>query len=231
MSTPAVQKSFDYFRIAWQSALAASLCLGLPAGLLFWLLILQHLKPSGPVKILVTVLQDNGILEIIGVLIGAFAWGIILSRISGYRIWWWLVAASMLGVYLGRRLFWIIYGWHNIDFSGLPVHVVLAIHLSGLVLSVTFCTGLAHGLILRNWKAALTLASTTCLVSVSAGLVTFFILDQLGIRVGMGNAAMPKVTAICTMVSAIAGGMVLGVGFSWFVEKGRAGLVQNIESQ
>jgi len=218
MTIPEVQKSPDYFRIAWQSALAASLCLGLPAGLLFWLLVLQRLKPFGPVERLVTILQDNGIPEIIGVLIGAFGWGIILSRISRYRPWWWLVTASMLGVYLGRRLFWIIYAWINFDFSGLPVHMVLAIHLSGLVLSVTFCTGLTHGLILRNWKAAMTLASITCLVSVLASFAAFFILDRMGIRVGMGNAAMPKVTAVCTMVAAMSGGMVLGMGFSYFVK-------------
>jgi hypothetical protein len=218
MSTPVAQKPLDYFRIAWQSALAASVCLGLPAGLLFWLIILQHLKPFQPVERFVTVLQNGGLSEIIGVLIGAFAWGIILSRISGYRTWWWLVAASMLGVYLGRRLFWIIYAWLNIDFSGLPVYVVLGIHISGLLLSVTFCTGLTHGLILRNWKATLTLASATSLVSVLAAFVAIVVLDQFGIRAGTGNAAMPKVTAVSLMTSAITGGMVLGVGFSWFSE-------------
>ena len=218
MSTSAVQKPLNYFRIAWQSALAATICLGLPAGLMFWMIILQRLKPLPALEKFLIVLQNNGILEIIGVLIGAFGWGIILSRISGYRTWWYLVAASMLGVYLGRRLFWIIYAWINFDFSDVLIHVSLAIQLSGLVLSVTFCTGLTHGLILRNWKAVLVLALTTSFVSVFASILTFIILDQLGIRVGMGNAAMPKVTAICTMISAIMGGMVLGIGFSWFVK-------------
>jgi hypothetical protein len=37
----------------------------------------------------------------------------------------------------------------------------------------------------------------------------------------MGNAAMPKVTAICTMVAAIVGEMVLGVMFNGFVETGK----------
>ena len=218
MSPSAVQKPLAYFRIAWQSALAASICLGLPAGLIFWLFILQHIKPSPPVEKILTVLQDNPTAEIAGVLIGAFAWGILLSRISGYRPWWLLVAASMLSVYIGRRLFLIIYAWINYDFTGLPIHVVLAIHLTGLVLSVTLCTGLTHGLILRNWKATLVLALTVSFVSVLAAVMTFIILDQFGMRVGMGNAAMPKVTAICTMVSAITGGVVLGMGFSRFVE-------------
>ena len=142
------QKSLDYFRIAWQSALAASLCLGLPAGLLFWLIILQRLAPSHPVERVVIVLQDYGKLEIIVVLTGAIGWGIALSRISGYRPIWRLTAASMLGLFVSRPLFWGIYAWINYDFSEMPIYVGFAIHLCGLVLSVTFCTGLAHGLIL-----------------------------------------------------------------------------------
>ena len=45
MSALEVQRPLNYFRIAWQSALAASLCLGLPAGLVFWLIVLQRLQP------------------------------------------------------------------------------------------------------------------------------------------------------------------------------------------
>jgi hypothetical protein len=232
MKTVDVKKSQYYFRVAWQSALAASICLGLPAGLLFWLIILQRIKPTQPVERLVTVLQNNGMLEIIGILVGAFGWGIILSKISDYRKWWWLIAASMLGIYIGQRLFWIIYYWFNYDFSNLPIHMGFLIHLSGLVLSITFCTGLAHGLILPNWQAALALALSTSLVCVLATAVTFAVLDQWGIRVGTGNAAMPKVTAMCTMIAGITGGMVLGSGFSWFVEKERHQLlVQDVENK
>ena len=214
----------EYYRIAWQSALAASICLGLPAGLLFWLILLQRIMPFHPLERLVTFLQNNGVLEIIGMLVGAFGWGIILSKISGYRPWWRLVMASMFGVYIGQRLFWIIYSWFNYDFSNMPIHVGFGIHLSGLVLSITFCTGLAHGLILPNWKVALTLALSTSLVSVLATVVIFVILDQLGIRVGTGNAAMPKVTAICTMIAAIAGGTTLGIMFSRFAQEERCRL-------
>ena len=216
-----VPRRGEYYRIAWQSALAASLCLGLPAGLLFWLILLQRIVPSYPVERLVTFLQNNGILEIIGMLVGAFGWGILLSRISDYRKWWRLVVASMLGVFLGQRLFWIIYYWFNYDFSNMPMQVGFLIHISGLVLSITFCTGLAHGLILPNWKAALALASSTSLVSVVATLLIFIILDGLGIRVGTGNAAMPKVTAICTMVAGVVGGATLGIMFNRFVEEAR----------
>lgn len=220
MSTSIIPKQpLDYFRIAWQSALAASLCLGLPAGFIFWVMILQRLKPLPVFERVLTLLQDYGRVEIIGLLIGAFAWGIVLTRISGYRPWWRLVLASMVGIYLGRRLFWIIYAWINFDFSELPVRVVLAIHLTLLILSVTFWTGLTYGLILHNWKAALTLALTTSLASLLSCVLIFILLDQFGLRVGAGNAAMPKVTAICTMVAGIIGGMVLGVGFCRFVRE------------
>ena len=184
---------------------------------MFWLILLQRLKPSQPVERLVTFLQNNGIPEIIGMLIGAFGWGIILSKISDYHTWWQLVASAIFGVYVGQRLFWIIYYWLNYDFSNLPIHVGFLIHLSGLILSITFCTGLSHGMLLRNWKAAVTLASSTAFASVLSTVLAYLILDGLGIRVGTGNAAMPKVTAICTMVAGIFGGTTIGIMFSGFV--------------
>lgn len=233
IETTETQTPLHYVRIAWQSALAASLCLGLPAGLLFWLIMFQRLRPSHVVERLMAILSNGGGFEgtfiIIGVLAGAFGWGIILSKISGYRLWLWLAMASVLGVYLGRQLFGGVYRWLNIDFSSLPIHMTLAIHLSGLVLSITFCTGLAHGLLLRNWRSILTLAFSTSLVSVLAVLLTIIILDQLGLRVGTGNAAMPKVTAICTMAAAITGGMTLGVLFSRYLEKGNLEISSSIQ--
>jgi hypothetical protein len=108
--------------------------------------------------------------------------------------------------------------------------VGFAIHLSGLVLSITFCTGLAHGLILPKWKAALALALSTGLVSVLVTILIYFILDRLGIRVGTGTAAMPKVTAICTMIAGITGGIMLGSGFSRFVAERRQLSIQSVET-
>jgi hypothetical protein len=89
--------------------------------------------------------------------------------------------------------------------------------MAGLVGSVTLFVGLAYGLILRSARAALTLGLTTSLVSVLVLLLTIFVFDGLGIRVGMGNLAMPRVTAVGLMLSAITGGMALGVGFTCFV--------------
>ena len=61
------------------------------------------------------------------------------------------------------------------------------------------------------------LAASAGLASVLAALVSLFILDELGIRVGSGNAAMPKVAAVGTMAAALAGGAMLGVVFSRYV--------------
>ena len=44
--------------IAVWSALAAALCLGLPAGLLFWLIIVQKWLPLHPIDDLVHIFQD-----------------------------------------------------------------------------------------------------------------------------------------------------------------------------
>ena len=81
----------------------------------------------------------------------------------------------------------------------------------------TASTGLALGLVLRNWKAGLVLSMTTMLVSVCAALITVVILDRAGLRVGSGNAAMPKAAAAGTMSAAIAGGAILGVLFRQYV--------------
>jgi hypothetical protein len=217
MSIATLRQPMNTFRVAWQSALAASLCLGFPASLVFWLAILQHIKPLPIYQKFGMILLQYERSDVIVALVGAVIWGILLSRISGYDRWWFLIAASMLGIYLGRRLFWIIYAWINYDFTGMPIYISLAIHLIGQILSVTFCTGLMHGLILRNWRAVIILALATSLTAVLAAGVTYIALDQLGLRVGTGNFVMVRVTAVCLMVSAIIGGMVLGVGFTHFL--------------
>jgi hypothetical protein len=71
-----------------------------------------------------------------------------------------------------------------------------------------------------NWKASLTLGGSTGLTSVVAAMVALMILDGLGVRVGSGNAAMPKATAVATMAAALAGGAILGVIFSRYVRTG-----------
>ena len=210
-------------KIALQSALAAGLCFGLPAGLFFWVMIVQRWAPTTPGYNLLNFLQAHLVPPVILELLGAFCWGLCLSRISGYRQWWWLSVATMAGVWAGNFPFYS--GWLDSWVRGaalpnLSLHVRFVLILGLTVLFVTTSTGLLLGLTIRNWKASLILAGSTGLASVSAALVTLMILDRLGIRVGSGNIAMPKATAAATMAAALAGGAILGVLFSRYVRKG-----------
>ena len=209
-----------YFRIAWQSALAAAFCLGLPAGLLLWLILFQQINHSAVIDQSVTFLQANGLNKIIVLAVCSLLWSFLLGRISGYRPWWKIGLATVLGIIIG----WFsplsnLDGWFGDE---LPVHTLYAIAMCGIVSSATLCVGLAYGFVLRSGKAALVLAFTTSLVSVLTLLVTIVFFDQFGIRVG-GTVplAMSKVTSVSLMLSAIMGGMALGIGFSRFVEDER----------
>ena len=239
---------FRYSRVAWQSALAAGLCLGLPIALMFWVLILSRLapsksidsflsllqntwypfanehQPSSPVHDFLMVLQIYVIPPNIALSLGILAWAWLFSRISGYRQWWWILAAGLAGVFIGQAPIDRLDGWiqQSPPLYGWPVHVRFALFLSLSVLCVAMATGLALGLVLRNGKASLILAAASGLVSVIAVLVVDMILDLLGIRVGHGNLAMPKLTAVGTMAAAIAGGTVLGVLFTYYCRKGRS---------
>ena len=212
-----VQNPPNYFRIALQSALAAALCLGLPAGLLLWLILFQQINHSAVINQSVTLLQANGLNKIIMLAVCSLLWSFLLGRISGYRPWWKIGLATVLGIIIG----WFsplsnMDAWFN---EGTPIHLVYAVAMCGIVSSATLCVGLAYGFVLRSGKAALILAFTTSLVSVLTLLLTIVLFDQFGIRVG-GTVplAMSKVTSVSLMTSAITGGMVLGVGFSRFVE-------------
>ena len=202
-------------KIAMQSALAAGLCLGLPAGLFFWVIIVQRWTPSAPMDGLLHFLQDYTVPPVILEMLGAFGWGLLLSKISGYRQWWWLSVATMAGVRVGD--FALYDGWLDQWVQGhapldLSLHVRFGLILGITVLCVTVSTSLLLGLALMNWKASLMLAANTGLVSVLAALLTLIIFDRLGIRVGSGNAAMPK-------AAALAGGAILGVEFSRYVRE------------
>ncbi len=209
--------------IAVQSALAAGLCLGLPAGLFFWLIIMQRWMSSHLINTLVKFMQDYVVPPVILEMLGAFGWGLLLSKISGYRQWWWLSIATMAGVRVGDLA--LYNGWLDQWVQGhappdISLQVRFGLMLGITVLCVTVSTGLLLGLALINWKASLMLAASTGLVSVLAALLTLIILDQLGIRVGGGNAAMPKAAAAGTMSAALAGGAMLGVMFSRYVRAG-----------
>jgi len=207
------------FRVAWQSALAAALFLGLPAGLLLWLILFQQTYHSAVIEQSVTLLQADGINKIIVFAVSSLMWSFLLGRISGYRAWWKIGLATVLGIFAG----WFsplsnLDGWFG---DRLPVHTLYAVAMCGIVCSTTLSVGLAYGLILRSGKAALTIAFSTSLVSVLTLLLTIVLFDQFGIRVGgTVQLAMSKVTVASLLTSAISGGMALGVEFSGFVMEG-----------
>jgi hypothetical protein len=210
-------------RIAVQSALATALCLGLSTGLFFWLVTLQRVAPSAQINRLVDVFSTYLVPPDKLEMVGAFGWGLLLSKISGYRKWWWLSGATILGVRVGTFTLYngVLTDWFLEHIAAdVSMHVRFMIILAIAVLCVTVCTGLLLGFVLLNWKASLILAASTGLVSVLAVLTTVLILGELGIRVGSGNAAMPKVTALATMAAALAGGAFLGLMFSRYVRKG-----------
>ena len=220
MSTLPAQKPLNYFRIAWQSALAAALSLGLPAGLSLWLILLQQIYKSSIVIYLSNFFQDHGLYRIYLVTLSSIVWGYLLGRISRYRPWWRIGVASAIT---------ILAAWFsplaNVDgilyehFPNLPVHLNYAGAMVGLIGGVTLFVGLSYGFVLRNLKAALTMGFTTSLVSILTLLSTIILFDQFGIRVGTGNFAMSKVTVASLLTSAMTGGTALGIGFSRFAQK------------
>jgi hypothetical protein len=88
MSTLEAQKPLKYYRIALQSALAAVFCLGLPAGLLLWLILFQKISHSVFVQPLIDFLHANGLYSIYILVVSSLIWSYLLGRISGYRPWW-----------------------------------------------------------------------------------------------------------------------------------------------
>ena len=210
----------NYFRIALQSALAAVLCLGLPAGLSLWLILFQQIKYSTVVQPFINSLHAHGLYSIYIVAFSSILWSYLLGRISGYQPWWRIAVASALGIFVAwfsplSNVDGILYNYR----PDLPIYLNYAASMVGLIGSVTLFVGLGYGLILRSLKAALSLGLTTSFVSVLILLFTIFVFDRMGVRVGTGNLAMPRVTAADLITSAMTGGTVLGVGFSWFVWK------------
>lgn len=221
------QNPRDTFRIAWQSALAAALCLGLPAGLLLCLVLFQQFVHSVLIDQTVTLLQTYGLISIFVLAVCSLMWSFLLARISGYRPWWKIGLATVLGIIIGW--FSPLSNLDGVFADRFPIPTLYAVAMCGLVWVVTACVGLAYGIVLRNIKAALTLATTTSFISTLTLLLTIIVFDQFGIRVG-GTVplAMSKVTVTSLLTSAVAGGMVLGVGFARFVAEKRGLFIQNM---
>jgi voltage-gated potassium channel Kch len=231
MPTLLSQKPPSYFRVAWQSAIAAALSLGLPAGLSLWLILLLQIYKSSVVESLSGFLQAHGIYRIYIVSISSILWGYLLGRISGYRPWWRIGLASAVAILVAwfsplANVDGILYEYR----PSLPIHLNYAAAMVGLIGGVTFFVGLAYGIILRSIKAALTMALTTSVVSVLTLLLTIIVFNQFGIRVGTGNFAMSKVTVAGLLTSSITGGMALGIGFNRFVERDNGSRIRSTQN-
>ena len=236
---------FNYWRVAWHSALAAGIGLGLPLVLMFWMVILANALPSTSMNNVLSLLQNTWypfaneqqastpvhdfLMALqtyitpasIALSLGILGWAWLFSRITGYRPWWNILAASLAGVFIGKAPIDWLDGWIQQASPpyGWSLDVRFAVFLSLSVLYVAMSTGLALSLILRNWKASLVLTLSSGLASVIAVIVADMILNRLGIRVGHGNLAMPKLTAVGTLAAATAGGTVLGVLFTHYCQR------------
>jgi hypothetical protein len=227
MTIPEIQKPLNILRIAWKSALAAALCLGLPAGLLLWLVLFQQFVHSPLIDQTVTLLQTYGLISIFVLAVCSLMWSFWLARISGYRPWWKIALGTVLGIIIGW--FSPLSNLDGVFADRFPILTLYAVAMCGLVWVVTACVGLAYGVVLRSIKAALTLAIATSFISTLTLLLTIIVFDQFGIRVG-GTVplAMSKITVTGLLGAAITGGMVLGVGFSRFVDEKRGQLAQMV---
>src|SRR5690349_1045510 len=166
MSTLQQPKPLNYFRIAWQSALAAGLCLGLPGGLLLWLILFQQIRRFAVIQPILHFLQAHGLYSIYILVLSSILWSYLLGRISRYHRWWWIAVASALGIFAAwfsplSNIDGILYNYN----PTLPIHLNYAASMVGLIGSVTLFVGLAYGLILRSLKAALTIGLTTSFIS------------------------------------------------------------------
>ena len=212
----------NYFRIAWQSGVAAALCLGLPAGLNLWLLLIQQINHSALISVPLDFLQTHGLFRIYFLAFTSIFWSYLLGQISRYRPWWLLSVASAIAILAAwfsplSNIDGILYNYR----PNLPIYLNYAAALAGVVGSATLFVGLAYGLVLRNIKAALRMGIATSFISMVTFLLTIFIFDRFGIRVGTGNFAMSKVTVTGLLTSAVTGGMVLGLTFSHSVAEAK----------
>ncbi len=255
----------SYWRVAWQSALATGACLGLPIVLMFWMVVLAGAAPSPFLNNVLSLLQNTWypfanenqpstpvhdflmMLQLyvtpgsIALSLGILGWSFLFSRISRYRPWWRILAAGMVGVFLGKSPIDWLDGWiqQAPPPYGWSLHMRFATFLSLSVLSVAVATGLALGLVLRDGKASLILASASGAASALAVVLVDRVLWTLHVRIGHGNLAMPKLTALGTMAAAIAGGAVLGVLFTYYgrnqksddIRPAQPGIAERLESK
>ena len=197
----------NYAQVALRSALAATVCLGLPSGVTFWRVILLRMWPNDVGSIAASILPDerSGLWAPLFVG-GAALWGIALSRITHERRMWRMALACALAVFAGTSFAFSLI----VEAYGLPPHL----HFAFIFLAAGIANGVAMsvalGIVLRSWRLVLTLALGVGLVITLTILGVVLVLDVFGLRVGTGNLAMPTVAAWGTLAASLASGAMMG---------------------
>ena len=204
-----------YGRIGVRSALATGVCLGVAAGLPFWRALVVSTLPAYERAMFETTpaAQIFPALWPVVIVAGGVAWGWALARITGHPHARRLALAGGMGVAVGYLLATaVVVPSFTSGFStGQPPHVefgIIFVLATGVAAAVT---GTALGVAVRSWQAtaSLTLAGGVG-AAVPAALVAVC-LDLLGMRVGSGDAAMPKVAALGFLAASLAVGAAMGL--------------------
>ena len=201
-------------RILLQSAVAAGVCLGIPPALQFWTVLLLG---SIPYSIASTI---NALPSIVSAG-GAVIWGWALATITHYRPKWRLVLGSTFGLFLGRWLAFSVI--HTYLFNPMhrqqPPHVAFGVFFTLAVMSVSASMGSALGITVGNWRILLRLTIGNLTTSGLTVVLIILLLDLVGLRVGTGSLAMPKVTAFGTLLAAMVNGIMMGSVFSSYARR------------
>ena len=104
MATTPIRYHPNYLRIAFQGAFMTALCIGLPAGLVFWGFLLETSLPPPFANFVELLLIDNPVVVPCVVLLGAAGWGWALSRITNYSHAVRLALATGVAVFLVRDI-------------------------------------------------------------------------------------------------------------------------------
>jgi hypothetical protein len=199
--------------IIFRISLLATIFLGGFISFPFWYGLLIYTLPLPYKSLLERAVPSDllpGIWLPISVLGGAI-WGWQLARSLVYASPWRLLIACGTSVGIGMILAnGPIQRLVNPHLMDTPFHIRFAVQFALGIGVVVILTGLALGIAVKSWKAAVWLAIAGSLAAVLPAIIVLFILDTLGIRVGSGNAAMAKVMVLGFLAATLAGGGLIG---------------------
>ena len=199
--------TYRYIRIMTFSGLVTGLCIGSGLGFPFWYELLMRLAPQFPFQI-----QYDPQFWPVGIILAGVVVGLALARVIGLRPLWRFGLAG--GVSIGAGFFLVtsapVLDFTNNIRSNAPLHIRFAFELVlGLGVAASLL-GLALGLALPDWRTALKLCLGSSFASMVSAIVVVVSLDLIGVRVGSGNMAMPKVVGMAFPLASITSGAVIG---------------------